>query len=275
MRFFLGTHHPDWLAKTDVPLFVSRASLHDRRTFPRARGPWALDSAGFKELEMHGRWTFSAKEYVALVRRLRDEVGNLEWAAICDWMVEEQIISQTGLTVAEHQRRTIDSYLELRSLAPDIQWTPVLQGWTQGNYLDHAEAYEKAGVDLSALPLVGVGSICRRQATLAAQLTIAEFARSGIKPHGFGVKKAGLTSGMAHSLASADSMAWSTNARKNPNDAATAKCRETHKSCANCLPFALRWREELLEQIERARRDDPIFAYLEHADREATRGTIC
>lgn len=34
MRFFLGTHHPAWLARTDVPLFVSHHRLAGRRTLP-------------------------------------------------------------------------------------------------------------------------------------------------------------------------------------------------------------------------------------------------
>ena len=57
--FYLGTHHPSWLRKTDVPLFVSRRRLAGLKTLPRARGPWALDSGGFQELILHGEWTVS------------------------------------------------------------------------------------------------------------------------------------------------------------------------------------------------------------------------
>jgi hypothetical protein len=59
---------------------------------------------------------------------------------------------------------------------------------------------------------------------------------------GFGVKKSGLASYGVH-LASADSLAWSFNARRNRP---LPGC--THKSCANCLRYALRWREEILNQ---------------------------
>jgi hypothetical protein len=44
VRFWLGTHKPGWLARTEVPLFVSHRTLGGRRELPRARGPWALDS---------------------------------------------------------------------------------------------------------------------------------------------------------------------------------------------------------------------------------------
>ena len=37
-------------------------------------------------------------------------------------MCEEQILKRTGLTVAEHQRRTIASYLDLKSAEPELPW---------------------------------------------------------------------------------------------------------------------------------------------------------
>jgi hypothetical protein len=75
MTFWLGTHRPNWLGLTDVPLFVSRRTLAPRRTFPRARGVWALDSGGFSELSLFGEWQTSPRQYVAEVRRFRDELG--------------------------------------------------------------------------------------------------------------------------------------------------------------------------------------------------------
>ena len=50
MKFYLGTHQTGWLAKLDVPLFVSRRRLATLRKLPRAVGSWALDSGGFTEL---------------------------------------------------------------------------------------------------------------------------------------------------------------------------------------------------------------------------------
>jgi hypothetical protein len=114
---------------------------------------------------VHGRWTLTPEEYVAAVRRYATEIGRLDWAAPQDWMCEPFILAKTGLSVEEHQRRTVANYLRLKELAPDLPFIPVLQGWEQADYLACAAMYETAGVDLAAAPLVGVGSVCRRQAT--------------------------------------------------------------------------------------------------------------
>jgi len=69
---------------SDVPLFLSRRWLAGRKSLPRARGPWALDSGGFTELSTYGRWTLTPVDYAAEVRRYAGEIGNLAWAAAMD-----------------------------------------------------------------------------------------------------------------------------------------------------------------------------------------------
>ncbi|MBQ1163806.1 hypothetical protein KBZ21_38050, partial [Streptomyces sp. A73] len=44
-----------------------------------------------------------------------------------------------------HPQRTVDNLIELRTLAPDIPWMPVLQGWTLQHYLDCLAMYTDAG----------------------------------------------------------------------------------------------------------------------------------
>src|SRR5690606_3699977 len=176
---------------------------------------WALDSGGFTELAMHGRWTVSAAQYAAEARRFRDEIGRMEWAAPQDWMCEPWMLARTGLSVAEHQRRTVDNLLELRALAPDLPWVPVLQGWALGDYLRHVEMYDRASVDLRAEPLVGLGSVCRRQGMAEAERIVRALAGLGLRLHGFGVKLTGMRR-FADALVSADSMAWSFDARRRP-----------------------------------------------------------
>src|SRR5262245_57598707 len=111
--FYLGTHKPQWLKRTSVPLFVSRVTLSERKAWPRALGPWALDSGGFTELERNHGWEMSPEEYVRFVRRCRDEIGNMVWAAPQDWMCEPHMLQNTGRTVAEHIRLTVENLLVL------------------------------------------------------------------------------------------------------------------------------------------------------------------
>ncbi len=246
MKFYLGFHHPHQLAHAGVPLFVSHRRLCGMKTLPRAVAPWALDSGGFTELTLHGRWTVSPRDYARAVIRYRDEIGLLDWAAPQDLMCEPDMLRRTGLTVAEHQRLTIENLLELRALGAPV--VPVLQGWSPGEYRDHVEMYDRAGVDLRRESIVPVGTMCRRQNTASAQVLMRELAHEGIKLHGLGFKATGLRV-VSDVLASSDSMAWSYHARREPP---RAECRGKHINCANCLPFALEWRADLLESLDRA-----------------------
>jgi hypothetical protein len=109
-------------------------------------------------------------------------------------------------------------------LAPDLPWVPVLQGWTYGDYLSHVEQFDRAGVDLRALPVVGVGSVCRRQDTGMVERLLHDLHGMGIRCHGFGFKLGGLRRSVKW-LESADSMAWSFAARRRPPPPAAARLR--------------------------------------------------
>ena len=267
--FYLGTHQPQWLSRTRIPLFVSHRRLTGRKTLPKAAGVWALDSGGFTELQMHGAWSLSPADYAASVRRYSAEIGGMAWAAPQDWMCEPVVIAGgrvgpirfagTGLSVEEHQRRTVANLLELRELAPEVPWIPVLQGWERADYLRCWERYERAGVDLEREPTVGVGSVCRRQHSDEA-LAIFQ-ALQPLKLHGFGLKLRGLEKS-ASLLTSADSMAWSYHARRRP----VACGSTTHRNCANCMSFALEWREQA-QAVVRGPRQQGLFGALVRADK--------
>lgn len=241
--FYLGTHQPHWLAIAGVPLFVSHRRLAGRRTLPRAIAPWAPDSGGFSELSLYGEWRTTAAQYVAAVRRYRDEIGHLVWAASRDWMCVPQITAKTALSVEQHQRRTTADFIALRTLAADLDIVPTIQGWRPIDYLYHLDGYQRAGVDLTAYPVVAVGSVCHRQNTRAAEQIFELLARENRLPlHGFGVKVAGLARYGQH-VASSDSMAWSARGRRLPG------CAVGHRSEANCLRFALSWRADLIARV--------------------------
>ena len=244
--FYLGTHKPYWLTQTGVPLFIADQHLRDRRTLPKAIGPWALDSGGFMQLKNTGRWQFTAREYVHRIARYQAEIGNLAWASPMDYMNEAIIQQATGMNTAQHQWLTLQNYIELITIwAMEIGGPcpviPVLQGWTNSDYYRHREMYEAAGIDLAALPTVGLGTICRRQDTVRAGHLVMFL--DDLRLHGFGVKTQGLEN-FGHRLASADSMAWSYDAYRNE-----PLPGHTHQTCSNCLEYALAWRTRLLEKL--------------------------
>jgi hypothetical protein len=161
MYFYLGTHMDGWLATATVPLFVSHRRLMRRVTLPRAVVPWCLDSGGFSELSLYGEWRTTQKDYIIATRRYQNEIGMLDWAAIQDYMCEPHMLKNTGLSIRQHQELTTQSFLELSSLAPDVRWLPILQGWDMDDYERHLEQYRK----YTDTTYFGLGSVCRRQAT--------------------------------------------------------------------------------------------------------------
>lgn len=238
MKFYLGTDRLNWLFDdrlANIPLFVSHRGLRNRKRLKPATTSWALDSGGFTELSLYGEWTITPHSYAAYVRRYVDNIGKLEWASPQDYMCEPHMLKLTGKTIDEHQRLTVKSVLDLRTLSPDLPFIPVLQGWTVDDYMRHVEMYEKAGFDLENEPVVGVGSICRRQATWEA----ADIAMrlQPLRLHAFGAKQDAI--GMyGNLLASCDSMAWSYGGRMAPDPTCPKR------SCAHCLHYALEWRRK-------------------------------
>jgi hypothetical protein len=232
---------PSWLASLGVPLFVSHRRLVGMRRLPVAATCWALDSGGFSELSLYGAWQTSPAAYAAAVARYRDEIGSLVWAAPQDWMCEPPILAKTGRSVAFHQAATVASVLELRARVGSLV-IPVLQGWELGDYVACVQRYRDEGLDLASEPVVGLGSVCRRQGTRTIAAIVSELASYGLALHGFGVKTTGLAS-YAHMLASADSMAWSYTARRQPP---LPGC--VHRNCANCRRWALCWRDRVIRR---------------------------
>lgn len=266
MRFFLGTHRPYWLKDPrfeNVPLFLSRRQL-DRYSPPYAITDFALDSGGFTELQMHGRWTLSAEEYAASVLRYAKLYGKrMQWAAPQDWMCEPIVLAGgpaargivfagTKLTVEEHQKKTVANFVHLRRLLGGLV-IPVLQGWQVSDYLRCCEMYADAGVRLSDEATVGVGSVCRRQSSEEAASIIKTLAAESLRLHGFGFKKGGLKNCL-NELVSADSTSWSEGARRRGglpgHDRPGPGRPKGHKNCANCAEWALAWRADLIKSLE-------------------------
>lgn len=263
--FYLGISQSHWLGRLSVPVCLSYRSLAGRGTYPTRKRddvgapvPWILDSGAFTEVSQNGRWTVPASRYANYVNELWGRNLGLQWAGIQDWMCESFIVAKTGLSVEEHQARTIANYEELRALAPRVTWAPTLQGNSPAAYLAHYEAYLKRGHDLRASSVVGVGSVCRLQRTSAIVDIFNALAPLGLKLHGYGVKQLGLER-IAQHLDSSDSMAWSSAAFNRhvimpghvhgvPRWRRRLQRMETG-NCANCPEYASNYYHEMTRRF--------------------------
>lgn len=182
-----------------------------------------MDSGAFTEVEAHGGYRHAPEVFAREAAEWTERVPGCLFVASQDFMCEPFILARTGMTLAEHQRLTIERFDALgaswRSEAPLL---PVLQGFQITEYLDHIDQY---GDRLEEGAWVGVGSVCKRQGAVSMVedlLGAIHHRRPDLRLHGFGVKITALRSRFIREhLASADSMAWSFSARKqgrNPND---------------------------------------------------------
>ncbi len=177
-----------------------------------------MDSGAFTEVARNGGFRTSPGEYAETINRLAEH-GGLVAAVAQDWMCEPFVIAKTGLSVREHQKRTVERYGELRALT-DSYVMPVIQGYAPEQYSQHVAEY---GALLDHEAWVGVGSVCKRSGrpdAIAAVLDAVLSVRPDLCLHGFGVQLRALKDPAVRGLlATADSMAWSFNARREGRDA--------------------------------------------------------
>jgi len=251
MKFYLGTNKASWLRKAHVPLFVSHRTLRSLKTRKMARTDWCLDSGGFTELSLNGKWTISPDEYAWYVTRYKNGIGRMQWASQQDWMCEDIMLEKTGKTVEQHQSLTTQNFIDLQRIAPNLPFIPVIQGQTLEQYVEHVSQFRDAGFDLTKYETVGIGSVCRRQASTEIVPIVSELSGMGLKLHGFGMKTTGLKQ-VAHLMKSADSMAWSFYARRAQYK--RPQCGHIAPRCSDCLVFAQEWHrniELIIEQKEK------------------------
>lgn len=212
--FYIGLHQP-----SDGHRF-ERACISINRLETRKKPIGCkvlLDSGAFTEISRHGKYRTSPAEYAAKIRRLvASGAVDVEIAVSQDWMCEAIVLKRTGLTIADHQRLTIERYDALVAENLPVALMPVLQGYAPEDYVRHIRAY---GDRLKPGMWVGVGSVCKRNGKPEAILAVLHAIKSerpDLRLHGFGVKKTSLKHpGVRELLFSADSMAWSDHGRKN------------------------------------------------------------
>jgi hypothetical protein len=274
--FYLGCSQTTWLeadpdpGQDAAPLFIAvhrlRRYLRNKR-WPRPTCTWAMDSGGFNHVRMNGGWTLSAGDYAEQVWEHDQHLPGLSFAASQDWMCEPQILARTGLTVLEHQERTVANYIELcrqwerlveergaargdqacpvGRMAERCPFMPVLQGWSETEYLRCADMFEASGVHLPDCQIVGLGSVCRRQATSTVVRLVERIKDElSVNLHGFGVRRPGLRA-YGELLSSADSHAWSYAARRRETLCRHGEVRWER----NCRRYAMQWRAAVLEGL--------------------------
>lgn len=224
VRFFVGLHQPSDAKHFDAA-FISVNRIRNRKSF-FAVGDWIMDSGAFTEISTHGYYRSSVEDYAEQIKRWKSN-GNLLAAVSQDYMCEAFILQKTGLTVADHQRLTIERYDDLLRCDTGVNIMPVLQGFAPADYVGHIRQY---GRRLAYGQWVGVGSICKRNGNIRAieeVLLAIHHERPDLRLHGFGLKTTALSSGLVQELLyTADSMAWSFAARmsgRNGNDWKEAK----------------------------------------------------
>jgi hypothetical protein len=208
MRFFVGLHQPSDAHRFPA-VMVSVNRLRDRKS-GFAVNDWIMDSGAFTQLDRHGGYDDPPSVYAAEIKRWATN-GNLLAAVSQDYMCEPFMLAKTGMTVADHQRLTIERYVALMACdLGGVYLMPVLQGYAPADYVDHIRQY---GDRLKPGMWVGVGSVCKRNGDPAAieeVLLAIKRARPDLRLHGFGIKTTALGSDLVRQLLeTADSMAWS------------------------------------------------------------------
>lgn len=211
--FYVGLHMPQHAEHFDHS-FISKSRLANRKSGFSPSGDWIMDSAAFMEVLTNGGYVTTVKEYATVIRNWR-WLGNLSAAVAQDYMCEGFILKRTGLTVADHQRLTIERYDALVQEDVGTYILPVLQGFEPEEYCRHLDAY---GDRIPDGAYIGVGSLCKRNRDpreVFRVLSAIHRHRAGLRIHGFGLKVTALEDyEIVRLLATADSMAWSYDGRR-------------------------------------------------------------
>ena len=227
---YTGVHQPNHAQALPRAMVSLNRLIHRRGDFHPNH--WLLDSGAFSRISS-GQGHIPVREYAAHIHRW-SSCGALQAAVAQDWMCEPLVLSATGLTVAEHQRRSTNAWLELRELTGTYVM-PVIQGYQPQEYQHHLQQLSR---HLPERAWTGVGSICRRQANpdqVSAILSAILTERPDLRLHGFGLKTTSLRrADIAARLHTIDSMAWSLQGRY-----------QRHTGNNNSLQYCLQWTQRV------------------------------
>jgi hypothetical protein len=292
--FFTGAPQPSWAWRYRCNFFISRSTLvADRKNPAKARvialqpakEEVGIDAETFSIMSKYGNYdSMPADQWAQHAREICAGLQRVRMVSIQDWMTETPVLKLTGpwpdaeTAIRVHQERTIDSYITLRSLAPDVKWMPVLQGNKPWQYVAHAERFEKRGINLNdpEIPVIGVGSMCRRGSKPEGLAVIRAIAGMGLRMDlpqakrfhilGWmveGVEDTAADPEMWKVMGSSDSMKWSKDARD--YHIYLPDCRHGEYepremlgyakdwgNCASCVRYAIVSRNAALTRVKNA-----------------------
>jgi len=230
MIFFTGISNISHASKVDYSFIsINRLIGKRKRKSDFEAKTWIMDSGAFSQVSTAGEHHLTAGEYAEQINRW-SRCGILVRAVAQDYMCEDFILDKLGRTVEEHQKMTINNYVQLDLIRErkeiDVPIMPVLQGYEPEEYAKHVQDY---GSSLKQNAWVGVGSICKRNSNPESIIDVLNAIleiRPDLRLHGFGIKKTCLQdSAIRDRLFSADSMAWSFKSKKKEDPKEAIKYR--------------------------------------------------
>ncbi len=242
-------------------MFSLRRLKERKSPAPFVDRDWVMDSGAFSEISINGKYTYTPEEYLRYV-----ELHQPTLFFNMDYMCEPFVLEKTGLTVREHQQRTIDNQIRIMDLLDkyDIrgEFAGVVQGWTVDDYLYCIDQLKAHGL---VTPTMGVGSVCRRNSKndIIKVLEAVKIELPKIELHAFGCKTDILKDPSVYNyIDRCDSMAWSYDGRR-VEQKPCKDCPRHCLNCANCPTYMMKWYDRLLQVHDETRKQKTLsFQYV-------------
>jgi len=200
--------------------FISIASNYSYNCYKKLT-PWfinnakdiMLDSGGFSFLNRFGDYPFGFDKFVEWIHMI-DDVNDcgVGYVATPDYPCEKDI-TRTCKLKSNRERiiKTVDNAIIIMDEYPDINWMPVLQGFTLDEYKHCLDLYRNRGINPEKF---AIGSMCRRKNVRQIENYVRNLIEYGLteKIHLFGLLMNGLKSKyLFDTVDSCDSISFSYN----------------------------------------------------------------
>ena len=116
MKFYIGIYQSSqmaWIPEYFMLSYQVVKRLKRAWSIPD-RLEWVMDSGGFSELKLRGKYTFTPEEYIKKVEQWQPD-----FFINMDYMCEPTQLNKTGLSLEEHLQLTIENQIKLQDLLDD------------------------------------------------------------------------------------------------------------------------------------------------------------